>query len=302
MKSPTPYLGCKGRMTEKLLPLLPRPDRFLTYVEPFCGGASLLFARRPVGIEVMNDRNGDVMHFFRTLRDQGDALREYLQNTPYARALYEVWANPRYQCESDLERAARTFFLARASFMAMAQRDEDRAPVGFAVAKYLDNRARSMMNKVNDDLIRVRDRLRHVVIENEDALAVIDRYDSENAILYCDPPYLEETRKDGGYAFEYSDDDHLRLLARLKISPGYVAISGYAHPIYAEALESQGWERHDFPWFCNSVRNVGPGKKEGRGLEYERTESLWINPRLREYHHSRSTRQCVLDLEVSAFA
>ena len=161
MKSPLPYLGGKSRMAEKILPLLPSPDRHLTYVEPFCGGASLLFARRPVGIEVINDRNGDVIHFFRILRDQGDALREYLQNTPYARALYEVWSDPRYRYGSDLERAARTFFLARASFMAMAQRDEDRAPVGFAVAKYLDNRARAMMNKVDDELVRVRDRLRH---------------------------------------------------------------------------------------------------------------------------------------------
>lgn len=79
-----------------------------------------------------------------------------------------------------------------------------------------------------------------------------------------------------------------------------MAISGYAHPIYAEALESQGWERHDFPLHCNTVRNVGLGRKENRGLEHERMESLWINPRLQEYHHSRSTRQCVLNLECAA--
>ena len=300
MKSPLPYLGGKSRMVEKILPLLPGPDRHLTYVEPFCGGASMLFARRPVGIEVINDRNGDVIHFFRILRDQGDALRRYLQNTPYARAIYQEWSDPHYACVDELERAARTFFLARASFMAMAQREEDRAPVGFAVAKYLDNRARAMMNKVDDDLCSIRDRLRHVVMENEDVLEIIDRYDSENAVLYCDPPYVEETRKGGGYAFEYSDEDHGRLLERLKQSPGYVAISGYTHPIYAKALESQGWERHDFPWFCNSVRNVGPGKKEDRDLDARRMESLWLNPRLREYHHSRSTRQSVLDLECAA--
>ncbi|MBU2825209.1 DNA adenine methylase, partial [Acidithiobacillus ferrooxidans] len=252
--------------------------------------------RRPVGIEVINDRNGDVMHFFRILRDQGDALREYLQNTPYARALYAFWSAPRYRCGTDLERAARTFFLARASFMAMAQRDEDRAPVGFAVAKYLDNRARAMMKKVDDELVRVRDRLRHVVIENEDVLEIIDRYDSENAVLYCDPPYVEETRKGGGYAFEYSDEDHVRLLERLKQSPGYVAISGYAHPIYAEALESQGWERHDFPLHCNTVRNIGVKTD----LDAQRMESLWLNQRLREYHHTRSTRQSVLALEFAA--
>ena len=71
MRSPIPYLGGKGRLTDKILPLLPAPSRFQTYVEPFCGGASLLFARRPMGIEVISDRNGDVIHFFRVLRHRG---------------------------------------------------------------------------------------------------------------------------------------------------------------------------------------------------------------------------------------
>ncbi len=287
MKSPIPYLGGKSRLAEKFLPLLPQPDRHLTYIEPFCGGASLLFARRPTGIEVINDRNGDVVQFFRILRDRGDELREYLQHVPYARATYAQWSDPRYVCTDDIERAARTFFLARASFMAMAQRDDGRAPVGFAVAKYLDNRARSMMNKVDDELIRVRDRLRHVVIEDGDALEIIDRYDSENAVLYCDPPYLEDTRKSGGYAFEYSDEDHVRLLERLNQSPGHVAVSGYAHPLYADLLESRGWERRDFSWFCASVRTG----------EQERTESLWLNPRLQAYHRDYANRQVTLELE-----
>jgi len=293
MKSPIPYLGGKSRLAEKLLPLLPYPDRFQTYVEPFCGGASLLFARRPTGIEVINDRNGEVVHFFRMLRDRGDDLRHYLQHVPYARATYAQWSDPRYICADDIERAARTFFLARASFMAMAQRDEDRAPVGFAVAKYLDNRARSMMNKVDDELLRVRDRLRHVVIEDGDALDIIDRYDSENAVFYCDPPYLEATRKSGGYSFEYSDADHSRLLERLKRSPGFVAISGYAHPLYATLLEADGWERRDFSWFCISPRNTGSAAGE-----VERTESLWLNPRLQAYHRDRANRQVTLELEL----
>ncbi len=289
MRSPIPYLGGKGRLADRILPLLPASDRFQTYVEPFCGGASLLFARRPMGIEVISDRNGDVIHFFHVLRHRGEELREYLQNTPYARAVYDQWSDPRYICSDDIERAARTFFLARATFMAETQRPEDRAPAGFAVAKYLDNRARSMRNKVDEELLLARDRLRNVIIEQADALEIIERYDSEHAVLYCDPPYMAETRKGGGYAHEYSDEDHRALLERLKRSPGHVAISGYAHPLYAALLEADGWERRDFAWHCNTVRNSTG--KENPALEAQRTESLWLNPRLVEYHAQNATRQ-----------
>lgn len=294
MKSPLPYLGGKGRLADKILPLLPLADRFQTYVEPFCGGASLLFARPPLGIEVINDLNSDVVDFFTTLRLRGDELREYLQNTPYARSLYDQWSDPRYVCADDIERAARTFYLARATFMANTQRDDDRSPAGFAVAKYLDNRARSMRNKVDEELLLVRDRLRNVIIEQGDALTIIDRYDSEYAVIYCDPPYVAETRKGGGYAHEYSDEDHRNLAERLRESPGFVAISGYANPIYTELLEEHGWERRDFAWHCNTVRNV-TGKADPK-LEAERTECLWLNPRLVVYHEEMQTRQSSLEL------
>lgn len=293
MKGPIPYLGGKGRVADKILPMLPHPDRRHTYVEPFCGGASLLFARKPIGIEVINDRNEDVVHFFRVLQRRGNELREFLQNVPYARAVYQQWSDPKYAVADDIERAARTFFLARATFMAEVQRPEDRTPAGFAVAKYLDNRARSMKNKVDDDLLTIRDRLRHVVIENEDALGIIDRYDSEYAVFYCDPPYLPETRKSGGYTHEYDAEDHQALLEKLLQSPGYMALSGYANPLYADVLESRGWERRDFAWHCNTVRNFSGDVPDE---DAKRTESVWLNPRLSEYHQRNNKRQQSLPL------
>jgi DNA adenine methylase len=306
VKGPIPYLGGKSRLADRILPLLPSPNRDHTYVEPFCGGASVLFARKPIGIEVLNDRNGDVVHLFRILRDRGDELREYLQNVPYARSIYDEWSNPRYVSRDDIERAARTFFLARATFMSATQRPEDRSVAGFAVARFRDNRARSMQNKVDEELPQIRDRLRHVVIECDDALGVIDRYDSENTIFYCDPPYLPDTRKaighNGiGYAHEYGVEDHERLLLRLKESPGFVALSGYASELYADLLESDGWERHDFPWHCHTVRNTKGG--ENPELDAQRTESVWINPRLVDYRERSRGRQQSIFLEpVSSVA
>ena len=59
MRSPIVWFGGKGNMVKKLLPYCDVPHQ--TYVEPYGGGASLLFAKRPSPVEVYfvgNNGNG----------------------------------------------------------------------------------------------------------------------------------------------------------------------------------------------------------------------------------------------------
>ncbi len=277
MKSPIVWLGGKGRLAERILPLLPRPERHLTYVEPFCGGASILFSRRPAGIEVINDLNGEVIHFFQTLRDQGDALREYLRNTPYSRQVFEGWRDVRDTAALPaIERAARFFFLSRASFMASGATGGKKP--AWAYARIDDNRARSVMTVVDDELLLIRDRLRNVYIEHGDALSVIRRFDAENTVFYCDPPYHPDTRSDGGYADEL--ESHDELLDTLESVQGMVALSGYPHPDY-DRLTDQGWRRHDFALECPAGRTRQSRDNLLAGdIDTSRVECVWINPAL----------------------
>jgi len=247
MKSPLVWLGGKGRLAERINPLLPKPEKHLTYVEPFAGGASILFSRKPAGIEVLNDANGDLVHFFKTLRDHGDILWEYLQNTPYSREIFEDWREIKDTGSlPPIERAARFFTMSRASFMA-AGATGDRKPT-WAYSRVGDNRARSVMGVVDEDLLVVRNRLRQVYIEHGDALGVIARYDAPGTVFYCDPPYHPGTRNcSSGYRDEL--ESHDALLNTLEAVQGMVAISGYPHPDY-DRLENHGWKRHDFALEC----------------------------------------------------
>lgn len=70
-------------------------------------------------------------------------------------------------------------------------------------------------------------------------------------LVYCDPPYLRETRKKSGrlYKYDYSREHHIELLEILKSLPCKVMISGYETSLYKESLK--GWYTHCFQAVCH---------------------------------------------------
>lgn len=93
-----------------------------------------------------------------------------------------------------------------------------------------------------------------------------------DALVYCDPPYLIETRQGRRYYDEeMTDDDHRRLLAVLLALPCRVMLSGYASKLYGAALRD---------WRCLSYRC--------RTRQRTVTECLWMNfPEPAELHDWR---------------
>ena len=71
-------------MVGKLLKLLPEHK---TYVEPFCGAASLFFAKAPAEVETLNDIHSGVAGLFAVLRDHEEEFVRLAQYTPYSREL-----------------------------------------------------------------------------------------------------------------------------------------------------------------------------------------------------------------------
>ena len=50
--------------------LLPPPEKRQTYLEPFCGMLGVLLQRSPPGHEIVNDADGAVINWWRTVRTQ----------------------------------------------------------------------------------------------------------------------------------------------------------------------------------------------------------------------------------------
>lgn len=247
MKPPFPYYGAKGRLAPWIVGLMPREHR--VYVEPFAGSAAVLFARpRPATHEVLNDLDGNVVTFFRVLRDREPELVRALELTPYSREEYRA-ADLDASAEIDeLERARRFFVRTTQSYNACGAAAGKRSSWSNGMRRG-SSQATTVADLV-DRLYYAAERLRRVVIENRPAAEIVRLYNAPDTVLYCDPPYLASTRTglsnnkrtSGDYAHDTNTEaDHRELAEALHESRSAVLLSGYPSPLYDELYGD--WDR-----------------------------------------------------------
>lgn len=251
MKPPMPYSGGKQTIADRIVELLPE---HLHYIEPYAGALSVLLAKRPSNIETINI-DGNIVAFWRILRERPADLERICALTPHSRE--EMLRARDLDGVDDLERARRVWVLLTQQRGARMPRSGWRFVHGGnrrSLAKYMDGYL--------DRIAPAADRLRQVSIECRDALDVIRAYDRPDACFYVDPPYMGDVRCGRQYAHEMQAEiDHARLLDTLLNADAAVVLSGYAHPLYDEALD--GWDRHEIP--ANNLRGA------------PRTEVVWAN-------------------------
>jgi DNA adenine methylase len=244
------------------------------YVEPYGGAAAVLLQKPRSYLEVYNDMAGDVVNFFRVLRDDPDRIIHAISLTPYAKAEWEL----SYIDDPDPIERARRFYIRAYQAIAGATAQWN---TGWRRQKIVSRQngkrrmkpaALSFME--TDHLYQVANRFRGVQIECDSALVVIKRYDSPDTLFYLDPPYPSSTRgrwKGKAYVHEMSDDDHCDLARVIHAIAGMVLISGYRCDLYDNLYS--GWRRVD-----KQARTNGGGSA---------IESLWLSPKLLEHWQNK---------------
>lgn len=227
------YHGGKVRIADRIIGLFPAHD---CYVEPFGGGAAVLLAKDRSRLEVYNDLDGDMVALFRVLRDRGDDLARAIALTPFAREEHEA---SYVETDDDLERARRV--LIRSHFghgSSGIHRSTGFRAAGLRAGTLPVHGWASLPETVRS----AAERMRGVVIEHRPAVQVMQAHDGPGTVHYVDPPYLPETRDRGrDYRHEMDRADHVALLDCLRALQGSVVLSGYASPLYDDALGD--WRR-----------------------------------------------------------
>ncbi len=253
MKCVLKYPGAKNRIVGWICEYIPPHE---VYLEPYFGSGAVFFNKLPSRIETLNDLDGNVVNYFRMIRNHSKELAELLYMTPFGRDEYyescEILSE-----DSDLERA-RKFAV--------------RCWQGFGCSNLYRNGFRSSQQSrsphttkewrnLPERLLEASERLKNAQIENLSAVEVIKRYDTPDVFIYADPPYLHGTRKDHLYRHEMEDSEHVELLKILKSHKGKVLLSGYDNDLYNDTL--QGWKKVQ--------------KKTQAEAGIPRMETLWMN-------------------------
>ena len=204
----------RKRITEKF------PEKIDKYVEVFGGAGWVLFHKeRHAEKEVYNDINSELVNLFRMVKHHPEAVQKELEYMLNSREMYNEYYTQDIRHRTEIQRAARYFFLIKVSFGAKI--------TSFGCSARTDLQIK--------DLSEVQKRLSRVLIENKSFEKLIKAQDGEGTLFYCDPPYYKTEKyydmsdsvfgkeqhillRDilreikGKFVFSYNDDPFIREL------------------------------------------------------------------------------------------
>lgn len=211
-------------------------------LEPFLGSGAIFFNKKPSAVETINDLDGDIVNLFQVLRENPEELKRVLSLTPYSREEYD---NSFVLSEDPMERARRYMIRTTQAIGAKMAgsskcgwRNHKQMKIGGTACKW-----GNITETIDAAATRLRGNTRNLVqIEKMDALRLIERYNSQDVLIYIDPPYLRSTRKSGAlYRHEMDRSGHIALLKIISESRAKIIISGYDNDLYNEKLT--GWTK-----------------------------------------------------------
>lgn len=194
-----PWIGGKRRLAKHILPMFPEHG---CYVEPFCGAAALFFLKDSVKVEVLNDVNGELINLYRVIKHH---LEEFIRQFKWAltsRQIYLWMQETPPETLTDIQRAARFFYLQKLSFGGKV--------TGQNFGTATTSAPRLNLLRLEEDLSLAHLRLSRAYIEHLSWEMCIEKYDREHTLFYCDPPYYGTE----GYGVDFGLEQY-RLMAKL---------------------------------------------------------------------------------------
>lgn len=179
-KTPITYYGGKQLMLKYILPNIPTHN---VYIEPFCGGAAVFFAKDKSHLEILNDTNRELINFYEVVQNDFVSLEKEIRITLHSRDLHRkawvVYNNP--DMFTELKRAWAIWVLASQGFSGQLSGSWGRDRKSNRTAKTVRNKREAFSE---DYAIRLQD----VTLESRDAIRIIETTDHKDAFFYCDPP------------------------------------------------------------------------------------------------------------------
>jgi DNA adenine methylase len=263
-----PYYGCKRQSALRIGAFL---GKHTAYWDVFCASCSVLFAKEPSRIEVVNDLHGGVVNLARVVANDNLAplLFDKLSRTAFCEPLY-------HEMRSRLEEGISDPLEWAYSYLVVSWQGQN----GFTGTQK-ENRTsfcKRFGTGGGDPATRFRnmvahlpswwERLRGVTILQSNAFDLLKRIaDEPGTVIYCDPPYYEKTLQ---YRHDFTKEDHEKLAKALnRFQKARVVVSYYDHEIIDEFYVGGGFMKFDIE--TRKTLSLSMGKTESRAPEI-----LWV--------------------------
>jgi len=210
MVGPFSYIGGKHRLAKTIIEIFPKHK---TYVEAFAGGAQVLFHKKPSAVEVLNDVDGELVNLFRVCQLHHEELVRYLRFALVSRKLFDLLKATDPTTLTDIQRAARYFYILKNSFASLVRHP--------TYHWHVVQRPGFNLEKLPELLENTHKRLERVQIECLPYEEILKRFDRPTTLFYCDPPYFGRQL----YRYNFAPADFERLEERLRALKGRFILS-----------------------------------------------------------------------------
>lgn len=191
------WIGGKQYMINHIYPF----PQHTTFLDCFGGGGSVLLNKPPAKRDVYNDINPNLVNIFTNVRDNIEGFIRIAKIYCYfnSRCVYDYFLSlcdqfykkikEKKVFKADLETAVAFYYTQQNSFSGMGD---------YWSGMYSDKATSStthqvLLNRLNEDIIKISQRLQNVEILNKDFRDVLkeERFHNPDSLIYLDPPYAQ---------------------------------------------------------------------------------------------------------------
>ncbi len=228
MKRPLNYYGGKYKMLPIIMPRIPKHK---TYVEGCAGGAALFFFKNPSIVEVLNDTNGNLICFYKQLKNNFAELNDLVQNTLHHQAEYNkarfIYQNP--DIHTELERAWAVWVGANMSFGGAMFNGAFQITTNSNDISHPGSKSNYKRIEFNKGLFQKR--IENAMILEQDILKILKKFNHPEIFHYIDPPYFQANQ---GHYSGYTFEKFVNLLDACHDNKSNIMLSCYPHEVLKE--------------------------------------------------------------------
>lgn len=187
-------MGSKARVAKEIVPIIQNcinENNLKNYFEPFCGGCNII-DKIICENRYATDLNPYLIGLFKHLQDNGELL-ESVSRDVYS----EVRSNYKNNTYPN-------WYVGNIGFLASYNGrffDGGYAQSGFEKTKNGERRFRDYYLESSNNILKQKDNIKNINFKCMDYHEV----NSENSIIYCDPPYQNQKQYNNSKNFDYDD-------------------------------------------------------------------------------------------------